>query len=454
MQTELNNNTTFWDICKRIFSLALPMTGSQLINVGSGFLCMAMLAKLGHEVLAASALIYALQLSILVSGMSILFSISVLVGHANGAKEYRTAGNYLQQGWLLGLMISVPIMILFWHMGSLLLLFHQSTIIANIVQTYFHAFVWAVIPGFISSCNMQFGYGIQKKKLMFFTSLMSVPILLITAYVLIFGKFGFPQLGVAGLAYATAAQTTFYFLFSTFFFRFNKSFEHFELFKYRIHQHGEDFSKMLKIGLPIFVQMGGEMLSFSLSGIMIGWLGIEALAALQIVNQYYFLIVIPIFSLSQASGILVGQARGAKQFHEIKKLSHASFGIAFAMGLLVLAVFLLFPKNLASVYMNVTNPANAEALHLTILLFAVYAFTQLFDGQRNILIGVLRGLFDTRFSMVMSLCTVWLISMPLAYVLAFPLHFGVVGFTIGGALGMLCGVIVMAYRWQTLIKKY
>src|SRR5205814_554861 len=103
---------------------------------------------------------------------------------------------------------------------------------------------------------------------------------------------------------------------------------------------------------------------FFVSGIMIGWLGTTALAAFQIVNQYYFLIVIPIFALSQASGILVGHARGAQQFNEIKKLSHASIAIVLVASLLVACAFLLFPKNLASFYMNVANPENQATLHL------------------------------------------------------------------------------------------
>ncbi len=82
MENVMNKNISMFEASKRIFSLALPMAGSQLVNVASGFLCMAMLAALGHEVLAASALIFSTQLSIMVSGMSILFSLSVLVGHS------------------------------------------------------------------------------------------------------------------------------------------------------------------------------------------------------------------------------------------------------------------------------------------------------------------------------------------------------------------------------------
>jgi MATE family multidrug resistance protein len=106
--------------------------------------------------------------------------------------------------------------------------------------------------------------------------------------------------------------------------------------------------------------MGGEMLSFFVSGIMIGWIGTVALAAFQIVNQYYFLIVIPIFSLSQASAILVGHACGAKEFHEVKKLSYASIAMVLIACSIVAVIFLAFPKTLASFYINVNDEANAQ----------------------------------------------------------------------------------------------
>jgi multidrug resistance protein, MATE family len=196
------------------------------------------------------------------------------------------------------------------------------------------------------------------------------------------------------------------------------------------------------------------MLSLFISSIMIGWIGTVALASFQIVNQYYFLIVIPIFSLSQASGILIGHARGAEKFHEIKKLSYATIGIVFMVSAIVALAFLTCPKALASFYMDVNNPANAATLQLTIVIFAIIAFSQMFDAIRNALLGISRGLFDTRIPMYMSLLTIWVIGMPLAYLLAFPLHFGAPGFVTGGLLGMLASMIAMLYRWRILIKQY
>jgi MATE family multidrug resistance protein len=388
------------------------------------------------------------------SGMAILFSLSVLVGHAYGAQAYKSIGNYVQQAWTLGIAISLPLIILFWYMDAILAHLGQSKELVQIVRDYFHAYVWAVVPAFLTCCNQQFGYGIHKKTLILVTSILSVVVLLISAYGLIFGHFGLPKLGVAGLGYASAIQATFFFVVTTIIFRMDKSFERFELFRYRVHHNLEHFTQMLSIGWPICVQMGGEMLSFFVGGIMIGWLGTSALAAFQVVNQYYFLIVIPVFSLAQASGILIGHQRGANQLKEIKKISQASIAITLGVSLIVALGFLLCPKFLASFYINIADPANAKTLKLTVLIFMVIALSQALDNVRNVLIGILRGLFDTRFPMYMSVVTIWLLGMPCSYILAFPLHLGVIGFVIGGAVGMLGGVLLMAYRYHWQIKNY
>jgi MATE family multidrug resistance protein len=448
----LSRNIGNWDACRRLFALALPMTGSQLINVASGFFCVVMLAQLGPEVLAASALVFSTDLSIMVTGFSILFSLSVLIGHAYGEKKYLAIGVFVQQGWMLSLLISIPILLIFWYIKPILLFLGQSKEITELVQLYFHAFLWCVIPELLVVCNQQFGYGIHKKLLMVSTSILSVIVLLCTAYVLIFGKFGCPQLGIAGLGYARAAQNTFFFLFTTSFFYYSKDFSRFQLFKFRVHHHLEQLFHMLAIGWPISIQMGGEMLSFFVTGLMIGWLGATSLAAFQVVNQYSFIVMISIFSLSQASGILVGQAVGAKQSHEVKKLGYVSMACVLVVTSLVALLFILAPKILSSLYLNVQDPNNRQTLAYIAVLFIIVAISQIFDGLRHILTGVLRGLFDTRFPMGVGLFVIWIIGVPLSYYLAFILHLGVVGVVGGGGIAMLIGSFVLLYRWHVLSR--
>lgn len=439
---------------KRIFSLGLPMAGTQFINVASSFLCMTMLAQLGHQVLAASALIYSTQIATFVTGMSLLMSLSVLVSHANGANQYESIGNYVQQAWTLSILISAPLIILYWHIGAVLIYFGQEPAIAKIVQEFFHAYAFALIPGYLCTCNQQFGYGIHKQKLIISCSFMSIGVLLISAYTLIFGKFGFPALGVAGLGYALTAQYTSFFIFTTSFFYFSEHFQKYELFRYRVFQHLDHFKKMFKIGWPISVQMGGEVLSLFAMGIMVGWLGTHALAAYQITNQFYFLAFIPLFSFAQASGILIGKANGAKHFHEIKILGYSSLLVVLCITFVIGLIFFFLPTYLSSAYINIKNPQNAQVLHNAVLIFSVYAFSQIFDGVRNILIGVLRGLFDTKIPMYLGLGVLWFVGMPLAYLLAFTFHQGLVGLVVGGLISVMLGAFIMLYRWHQLSKRY
>ncbi|CAN5326808.1 MATE family efflux transporter [soil metagenome] len=445
---------SFQHISKRIASLSLPMALSQLINFASAFLCTAMLAQLGQEVLAASALMISTQISLMVTAISLLLALSVLVGHAYGAKNYSAIGIFLQLGWILALFISLPLIFIYLHLDKILLYFGQSPSIVIITQQYFHVSVLNVVPCLLAVCNQQFGYGIRKVKLMILISFLSVLVLLPTAYALILGKWGLPQLGVAGLAYAQLAQNTFYLLATTACFYWGKSFKHFDLFTYRAHKNWRSILQMFKIGWPISLQMSGEMLAFFVSAIMVGWIGTTALAAYQVVNQYLFLVIVPVFALSQATGILISHACGAGNYHEVKKLGDISLYLILIICSMVAAIFLLMPHSLAAIYLNTQQQTDVATIQLVVVLFTIVAFSQVFDGIRNVLTGALRGIFDTRFAMLIGLLVLWGIGMPLSYVLAFPLHYGVIGVMLGSAVGMLIGAIVMFARWRVLVKQY
>ncbi len=439
---------------RRVIQLSLPMAITQLITVGSGFLCMTMLAELGHEVLAASALISSISLTVLITAISLLFSLSILIGHRFGERDYLSIGTLLQHGWLISLLISIPTFLIFWYIYPILIFFGQEKTIAKIVEEFFHANIWRVIPFFLSVCNQQLCYGVHKQKIDLMANLFGVIILLLASWILIFGKFGFPALGVAGFGYASFLQGLFYFTFTTFCLYFLPDFKKFDLFRLRIHSSWSALKELFRVGWPISLQISGEMLSFLVAITFIGWLGSNSLAAYQVIMQYQLLIVIPIFAIAQASGILIGQAYGAKKFADIKKLGTASIRLTCFICILTGLLFLLFPGQLSSLYLNVHDANNANTLHLIIVLFAIMAFSQFFDAIRNILTGSLRGLLDTRFPMIIALGSIWLISVPLGYILGFPLQLDVAGVMAGWLGGMVIGAIILYYRWYKLSRKY
>ncbi len=163
----------------------------------------------------------------------------------------------------------------------------------------------------LAVCNQQLCYGVRKQKVDIVANVFGVMVLLITANTLIFGKYGFPH-GVRGFAYAVTLQSTFYLIFTTICLLTIDDFKLFKLFSYRLHQNWKSIIDVFKFSWPITLQISSEMISLFVTAAMMGWLGVQALAAYQVVTQYLFVFLIPVFALSQATGVLVGQACGAR----------------------------------------------------------------------------------------------------------------------------------------------
>jgi len=436
---------------KKVLQLSLPMALTQLITMGSGFLCMTMLAKLGEDVLAASALIFSISLSILIISGSLFFSLSVLIGHSYGEKNYLNIGNLQQQGWMLALIISIPVIFIFWNMYPILIFFGQDKNLALIAKDFFEINIWRVTPFFLCVCNQQLCYGVHKQKIDMLGNMLGVVVLLLSAYIFIFGNFGMPALGVKGFSIATTLQAWFYFLFTTSCMGFMHNFQKFELFRMRFYQNWNELKRLFAIGWPISFQISAEVSSFMVGTILVGWLGTTSLAAYQVVMQYQFLIVVPLFAIAQASGILIGQAIGGKQFSEVRILGKTTLRLTIILSILMGLVFILFPKALSTLYLNVEDKNNIGVLHLITVLFFVMAFSLFFDAIRNVLTGSLRGMLDTKFPMMIGILSIWIIGIPLGYVFAFLMHFGAPGYIFGWMLGVLVGAIILYDRWRSKV---
>lgn len=438
---------------KKLVSLVFPMLSVQGLSVLSNFLCMLMLAHISHEVLAASALIFSIQTTLMVAGTSLLMALAYLVGHANGAKDFPKVGLYVQHAWLIALVMGLILFTICTFMGPILLALHEPPPIVSIVANFFDIYRFTMLLLVISMASAQVFYGTGHAKFVLACGVAGSIVLLVLAYVLIHGYFGFPSMGVQGLGIAIFCQYVVLLFLLIMCFIFKKSFQPFEIFHWRFFKHWGVLKLMLRTGWPIFVQMSGELLAFSAGAIMVGWLGTNELAAYQIVIQWWFLLVIVIFALSHSTGILIGQARGENDWAGMKKLGKTGFIVTFIFVLIIALIFIFLPKELASIYLNPSALNYTMTLSLVVPLFSIIAFNQFFDGFRNVITGALRGLLDTRFPMYLSLVLIWLVGMPLSYLFGFTFHFGLIGIALGSTLGMLISVSVLTWRWKAQMKR-
>jgi multidrug resistance protein, MATE family len=435
-------------------AIALPMMFTQIIGALSGFLGNIMLAHLGHDVLAASALLSSTQMMVNLVFMSLLFSTGVMIGQAKGRGDTTEIGNLVQQSWLLGLLLSIGAILIYWFIEPILIFFGQDPHLAHLVVPYFHITMLGTPLLMLCVTSSQLCYAIGKQIMI--TNIMSIQavIMTATAYIFIFGKFGIPALGIAGLgvAFDLAMLTQLSLIWGAF--ASLHAFKHYHLFKTHLRNNWLHLRQLFKIGWPISVQMSSELIAYSFVTYMIGWLGIIPLAAGQIANQFALLLIIPAFGFSSAASMLIGRSAGAKNFADIR--AYGEWNIWFALGVVVFLGCLLILFMTSMVHLFITpqqvNYTAISTLVRPVIIIGLLAI--FFDTIRNTLTGALRGLFDTRMPMFVAILSLWIIRMPLAYLFGFKWHWGIIGIAWSGVVGVAIGALLLWLRWQKKLRSF
>lgn len=439
-------------IIKRILKIAFPMAGARFINMASVFIGMIMISRLGHEVLAAGALITASYFTVLVVFMFVLFSVGVVIGRRYGAQEYGRIGEVFQQGLLLALYLTIPLILLFWYFDRILYYFGQDPLLVRYVGQFFHAMVWDALPAMLSTVLSQLMFAITKILNVIIAYVIGIVVFLVVAYTLIFGHWGAPQLGVAGFGYGIVAQDISMVLVLFIACLFQKDFKRYNLFKH-CQWSGHVIKRLWQVGWPMSIQFGGELVGFFAITVLIGLIGVNELAAWQIVQQMMMVFIVPIFSFAEASAIVVGHSMGAKEYFNVNKVNHISTGFAMMFVIIGMLIFIFLPHQLTHIYVSQQGGHVTPLLIKTVTtLFFINAFVYLADSYRNLMSGSLRGLYDTRFPMLVGIIVVWIFGVVLGYFLAFKMGLGVYGFSTAQVIAFTIGAAIMFYRWRWQVK--
>jgi MATE family multidrug resistance protein len=198
---------------------------------------------------------------------------------------------------------------------------------------------------------------------------------------------------------------------------------------------------MLAIGAPIGVHMQLEFGVFGTVGLLMGRLGTEAVAAHQIALNLASLTFMVPLGVAQAATVLVGRAVGEASPGQARRAASTSLIVGVSFMAVTALVFLFFPLTFAQVYSR-----DAAVLALAGTLIPIAGVFQVFDGLQVVSSGVLRGLADTRYPMVIGLVGFWLLGLPISLVLAFPLGLGPAGLWWGLAAGLAAASILLLWR--------
>ncbi|ELS02620.1 putative efflux protein, MATE family [Xenococcus sp. PCC 7305] len=432
--------------------LAVPYTITQLSEAIITFVDTVMIGLLGSEALAAAALGVVNFFTLLFLSKGVLETVSVFAAEAFGAEKPEQVKRITSQGIWLGFAIAVPMMLIVWHLDVVLLLIGQDESLVLLAKPYLQAVVWSFPAAMGFVVLEEVGAAIGRPQWMTGIVVAGGVLNGVADYLLLFGKFGLPALGLAGIGWATTLGYWFCFIAAAGLFLFHPNFR-----KYNFFPSLNQFDKallveILKTGWPLGLQYGIEMGMFSVTALLMGYFGSALLAAHEItITTLELSITVPL-GFSYATAIRVGQLIGQKDFRGVKRSGFVSVSLGIMASLLISLVFWLFPDQIAALYLDINNPSNIEEIDAAISLIRIAGIFQLVFGIQMITMGALVGLKDTLIPTLITVVCYWAVGLGGGYLIGFTLEQEGVGLWWGLTLGMTLAAVMLVWRFFRLIS--
>ena len=440
----------FRTMLRHVAGLAVPVTLAQAAQTLGGFVNSLMLARVSEDAFAAGMLAFSIQLMVIVVSISVLFSLSALISQILGEQTApERVGRLFAGGVILALAVAVVDMAVLWNVGALLRALGQPPVLAELCGRYFRIAMWSVPFSALLALYSQLLMGLFEQIVVLAVNVLSMVVGASVSYVLIFGKLGCPALGMNGMAWAALVASSTSLACLTGYVASRHKYRMFALWKVRPGELGQSVSQIVRVGGPIVVQMGNEMASFFATTIMVGWMGVEALQAKQVVARYLMLLVLPIFGLSQASTVLVGKQFGGRNFKDMNAYATVCMALGVVYSVSIVVIFLVAPGPFVRLFLGEASDAQMRFVGE---LLVITAIGQIFDSLRNVATGALRGLQITRLPMIVGVVSIWGVGVPLAYVMGFTWGMGLVGMAIAHTASMAGASAVHVVLWSRAVR--
>ena len=434
--------------------IAIPLILGNLTQVAYGLIDTAMIGTLGYKQLAAASLVSNILAMPLVIGMGLIMAVTPLVAIANGQNKHEKASHILYNGWAFSLVAGLLLALLVHFISNFIPLMGQDAEVAALAKDYLIIMGYSLIPMMLFSASKNFSDGLQFTKTAMILSVLSLPVNAFLCWLLIFGHWGFPKFGVAGAGWATFISRLLMSIAMLIVVTKHKVFApYIQLKQQAWHLKADTFKEMLGIGVPSSMQYCMEAGAFSISGIMVGWLGAVPQAAHQIALNCASATFMASLGFSMAGSIRISDAFGRHDSQELSLIGKSTAIGGLIYGVICAILMILFGGYLPYAFTN-DNAVVTVAKQLLILA----AFFQISDATQAIGVGLCRGIKDVVKPTIYVAIAYWAIGIPIGYSLAFPLKMGVSGIWIGFVIGLSFSAALLNYRFfkivHTVIERF
>lgn len=400
-----------------------------------------MVGKLDPTNLAAVSLGNSFIFIAMSIGIGFSAAITPVVAEAHSKKHDKDLMKSFVNGFILCLFLGCFLYGAILLFKPLLNVLDQPQNVVELAIPYLDIVALSLIPLLMFQALKQFSDGLSLTANSMYATILANVVNVIINYVLIFGEFGFPQMGIIGAAIGTLVSRIIMFIFLFFLLYKRDVIRKYILYIFKFIIDTEMIKKIISLGFPTSLQMLFEVGIFTAAIWLSGLLGEITQAANQIVLNISSMTFMIASGLSVSAAIRAGNQKGLNNYNELKRISLSILllGIIFAMVFSLLIFF--FRSALPYIYIDISDSLNydknLEIVSKAATLFIVVSLFQLFDSAQVIILGTLRGMQDVIIPTVIVFIAYWVVGFPVSY------YYGDISQykEIGIWFGLLCGLL-------------
>jgi MATE family, multidrug efflux pump len=434
---------------RQTWALALPLIGSHLAQISIGLTDTVMLGWYGISELAAVGLASMFFFVLFLLGSGFGKAVMPLVAAATANDDTIQVRRATRMGIWISTLFAVATLPLFWFSGPVFLALGQETQIAANVQDYLRIVGWAMPAALLVMVLASHLSALDRARVLLWVTIAGALVNVAVNWTLIFGNFGAPELGLRGAAIASVATNYAMALMLALYAAFGRGMRAYALFSRIWRADPEAAAQVFRLGWPIGLTMLAEVGLFAASSVMLGWIGEVPLAAHSIALQISSITFMVHIGISSAATVRAGHAWGRGDRDALRQGALAACLLSGIMVAIAILAFLLIPGPMIRLFIDPSDPALPAILALATGFLALGALFQLADAAQVLALGLLRGVQDTRTPMIQAMLAYWVVGLPAAYYLGFPMGLGGNGVWLGLAIGLgLAALMMMTRFWR------
>jgi MATE family multidrug resistance protein len=432
---------------KETVALSIPLVLTQIGHIITGMVDNIFLGRIGNTEQAAGILSNNLYVILLVFSIGMSYVLTPAVTDAHVKNHEKEKANLFKNSLFINIIVAVLLFIILYFSSPLLGYMQQPNDVVQLAIPFFEVLIFSIIPIALFFVCKQYTEGLSNTRAAMYISIAGNILNILLNYLLIYGKWGLPEMGYMGSCWATFISR-FVMGIAFLLYVFNHpSVNSFAKYFGEAKLNALHFWTLLKSGLASAMQFTFEVAAFAIAGLLAGVFGKEEIDAHGIALSLAAFTYMFASGIASATTIRVGSYYAKNDLHNMKQSIIMSYkAVVVTMGFMAI-VFICFNALLPKIF---SSDEEITLIASRLLLFA--ALFQLFDGTQVVAIGALRGLEDYRYPTYIAFVGYWIIALPLCYLLAFPMGYGVYGVWLALSIGLGVVAVALSLRIRNLIR--